>query len=105
MRARGFLLLSLPLAAAGSLVGHATAYALLPAAQPQIHGYLSYAPLAIAAAAAAVLTGVSLRVTGAVCEVPSRAPFVLVPPLAFAAQEHLERLLAGDLHGVVTERG
>jgi hypothetical protein len=105
MRGRGLLLLSLPLAAAGSLAGHAIAYALLPTAQPQIHGYLSYAPFGLAAAAVAVVAALLLRVAGTLRGTPSTAPFVVVPLLVFACQEHLERLLAGELHGVVTERG
>jgi hypothetical protein len=100
-------LVTLVLVAIGSQVGHVLAYRLVyPESEVRWrellatgHSYLPYEPLLLAAAAACA--AVSLLVVAA-DEVRGRRPqalpawaFALLPPLAFAAQELLERLLAG----------
>lgn len=100
------LLLSLPLAATGSLLAHCFAYRLVePDAHMRAHmlhesghGYLTYAPLIFAAALALVVLVVGLH---AYDTYRGRAPrlaapawlFGALPPLGFVLQEHLERLV------------
>lgn len=97
VRNRALLALSLPLAAVGCLAGHAAGYALVGVSHrdAQIHGYLGYAPQFLAVCAALVALALALRVTGRLQGRPSAWPFALLPPLAFLAQEVLERILAG----------
>ena len=97
--------LSLPLAAAGWLGAHAVAYALVvpdPDHRSQLlshsgHGYLGAAPLILACAITLVAAGLALAIhDGLRGRARARVPVwpvALVPPLGFAVQEHLERLI------------
>lgn len=99
-------LLALPLVAAGSLAGHSLAYLLVEPDEADRarllaetgHGYLDAAPLLLGAGAAlafaAVLAYALRGRAGREAPLPSW-PIALVPPVGFALQEHLERLLAG----------
>ena len=97
MRKRALLALSLPLAAAGGLAGHAVGYALVGASRQdaRIHGYLSVAPQFLAVCLALVTLALALRLAGRLQGRPAAWPFALLPPLAFVAQELLERVLHG----------
>jgi hypothetical protein len=97
VRKHALLALSLPLAAAGCLVGHAAGYALagLSRRDAHLHGYLGYAPQFLAVCVALVALALALRVTGRLQGRPAAWPFALLPPLAFTAQELIERLAAG----------
>jgi hypothetical protein len=97
VRRHALLSLSVPLAAVGCLIGHAAGYALVGMSRrdAQIHGYLSLAPQFIAICAAVLVAALVLRLSG---RLPGRVaawPFALLPPLAFCAQELIERLAAG----------
>jgi hypothetical protein len=89
---RGVWLLSLPLAVAGWLAAHCLAYTLV--APHDHHGGVNAAPILIACAITVLLAVAihdGLRRAG-----PARIPawpVALVPPLGFAVQEHLERLI------------
>jgi hypothetical protein len=97
VRKRALLALSLPLAAAGSLGGHAAGFALVGMSRrvAHIHGYLGFAPQFLALCAVLVALTLALRVTGRFQGRPSAWPFALLPPVAFLLQELLERVLAG----------
>lgn len=97
MSRRAVLALSLPLAAAGCLAGHALAYALVgsSSADQRAHGYLVFAPQFLAICLALVAVALGLRVTGRLPGRLSPWPFAALPPLAFSAQELVERLVAG----------
>jgi hypothetical protein len=97
VRKRALLSLSLPLAAVGCLAGHATGYALVGVSRQdaRIHGYLGLAPQFVAACVALVALALALRLTGRLQGRPAAWPFALLPPLAFCAQELIERLAAG----------
>lgn len=97
MRKRALLALSLPLAAIGTLAGHAAGYALLGMSHRDrvVHGYLAFAPQFVAVCLACVVLALLLRVDGRLQGRPAAWPFALVPPLAFLAQELIERLVAG----------
>jgi hypothetical protein len=97
VRQRALLSLSLPLAAAGCLAGHASAYALVGTSRRDalVHGYLSFAPQFLAACLALVALSVALRFSGRLPGRPAPWPFAILPPLAFCAQELIERLAAG----------
>ena len=97
MRNRALLAFSLPLAAVGTLAGHAVGYAVVGSSRQDamVHGYLGYAPQFLAMCVALVAFSLALRVTGRLHGQPATWPFALVPPLAFAAQELIERLVAG----------
>ena len=97
VRKPALLALSLPLAAVGSLAGHAAGYALVGSSRidGQVHGYLTFAPLFLAACVALVAAALGMRVTGRLQGRPAAWPFALLPPLAFLAQELVERLAAG----------
>jgi len=96
---------AVPLMLAGSQVAHALAYRLVyPEAAVRVdalvrsgHGYLSLLPFALGAAAA--VTALSLLVTAVDAARGRRSrplpawAFALLPPLAFAVQEHVERWL------------
>jgi hypothetical protein len=97
VRQRALLALSLPLAASGCLAGHAAGYALVGISRrdAQIHGYLSLAPQFLTICVAFVALALALRVSGRLQGHPAAWPFALLPPLAFCAQELIERLVAG----------
>jgi hypothetical protein len=97
MQKRGLLALSLPLAAIGTLAGHAAGYALVGMSHRDavVHGYLSFAPQFVAICLACVALALMLRIGGRLQGRPAAWPFALVPPLAFLGQELVERLVAG----------
>jgi hypothetical protein len=104
MSTRFALLLSLPVAIAGSLAAHAVAYLIaVPDSHERAtllertgHGYLAHLPvLAGAGLALALAAGVSHAARGRPGARPSPWVFALLPPLAFVLQEHLERLPSG----------
>ena len=81
----------------GCLGGHAAGYELVRTS-PQdapTHGYLGYAPPFLAACLALITLALALRVLGRLRGQPAAWPFALLPPLAFVAQELIERLVAG----------
>ena len=96
--------LSLPLMAGGSLLAHALSYRLaFPDARTLErdlaatgHGYLDHVAFLLAPAVAVGLVALVLAVLDGARRRPARRvpawPFALLPPLGFAAQEHLERL-------------
>jgi hypothetical protein len=96
---------SLPLAALGWLAGHTLAYALVVPHHEHReellaetgHSYLSGAPHIVSCALTLVLAGLVLAAYEGVrghARVRTPAwPVVLLPPLGFAAAEHLERLI------------
>jgi hypothetical protein len=94
---RALLLLSVPLAAVGCLAGHATGYAIvgMSGRDARAHGYLSLAPQFLAICAAVVAAALALRLSGRLSGRIAAWPFALLPPLAFCAQELIERLAAG----------
>jgi hypothetical protein len=106
MGGRGLVwMLSLPLAVAGWLGAHSVAYVLVvpdPDHRAELlsdagHGYLGAAPLLLACAITLVLAGLALAILdglrgGSRARVPVW-PVALLPPLGFAVQEHLERLI------------
>jgi hypothetical protein len=83
------LLLTLPLAAAGTLVAHEVAYSLLDAPSEGVHGYLEHLPLLLTVLAlpALLALAVASRAAG-----PRAWPFAAAALGVFVAQEHLERL-------------
>lgn len=113
VRRRLLWLLVAPLAAVASQAAHWAAYRLAvpdPAERAHAlastgHGYLAWLPLAGGIAGALVLAALALRAVAAArgggpggagradAAPVARWPFALVPLLAFAGQEHLERLL------------
>ena len=98
---RAAWLVSLPVALAGCLVAHVVAYAVAaPAPGPHAaaHGYLDHLPL-IGGAALAVVLGAALwhALRGRAGTRPSPWLHAVLPPAAFALQEHLERLEAPAL--------
>jgi len=97
VRKRALLAFSLPLAAVGTLAGHAAGYAIVGMSHRDaaIHGYLSFAPQFLAICLAALALAVLLRVSGRLQGSPAAWPFALIPPLAFLAQEVIERLAVG----------
>jgi hypothetical protein len=97
VRQRALLSVSLPLAAAGCLAGHAAAYTLVGSSRRDVlvHGYLSFAPQFLALCIAVLALALGLRLSGRLMGRPSAWPFAVLPPLAFCAQELIERLVAG----------
>jgi hypothetical protein len=97
VRKRTLLFLSLPLAAAGSLTGHAAGYALAGTSRQdaQVHGYLEFTPQFLAVCVALVALALGLRLTGRLQGRPAAWPFAVLPTLAFCSQELIERLAAG----------
>jgi hypothetical protein len=97
VRKRALLAFSLPLAAVGTLAGHAAGYALVGMSHRDaaVHGYLSFAPQFLGICLATLALAVLLRVSGRLQGRPAAWPFALIPPLAFLAQELIERLAAG----------
>jgi hypothetical protein len=97
VRKRALLAFSLPLAAVGTLTGHAAGYAIVGMSHRDaaVHGYLSFAPQFFGICLATLALAVLLRVGGRLQGRPAAWPFALIPPLAFLAQELIERLAAG----------
>jgi hypothetical protein len=97
-------IVALPLTAAATLAAHSLAYRLaVPDAGARDtllaatgHGYEDWVPLflALSTAAAVAATASAARELGERTPRPAAWPFLLLPPFAFTAQEHLERLLA-----------
>jgi hypothetical protein len=79
-------LVSIPFMAGGCLAAHSLAYHLTTTREDG-HGYLAFAPLLVGVLGA-------LAIVGAFRRGRTRSPlvFAVLPPLAFVAQEHLERL-------------
>jgi hypothetical protein len=116
-RRKAAWVISLPLAVASWLGAHCFAYWLVsPGAEQHMgmhaehgHAWLGYTPALAVWAFALVVAGVVLSVgDGVRGRRPSRPPvrlFALLPPVAFVAQEHLERLAAsGSIpHDLVVE--
>jgi hypothetical protein len=105
-RRRVVWVLSLPLAAVGWLTAHFLAYMLVaPEAGHRTHllseaghGYLGAAPLMAACAVTLLVAGLALAVREGMRDGRAPAhvpvwPIALVPPLGFAVQEHLERVI------------
>lgn len=97
-------LVAAPLAAAGLLSAHALGYRLMVSAgqrsrvlQESGHSYLRYAPLLLPGGLALVVIGLAVAAVAAAHgrghSAPRSWPFALYPLVAFALQEHLERLL------------
>ncbi len=97
MGKRGLLALTVPLAAVASMAGHAAGYALVGTSRQdaRVHGYLLFAPEFLAVCVALVAAALALRLAGRLQGRPAAWPFAVLPPLAFCAQELIERLLAG----------
>jgi hypothetical protein len=97
VRRRALLAFSVPLAAIGCLAGHSAGYALVGMSRRDalVHGYLGYAPQFLAVCIAFVTLALALRLAGRLQGKPAAWPFALLPPLAFLAQELIERLAAG----------
>jgi hypothetical protein len=105
MRRRAAWLIPLPLAIASWLGAHCFAYWLVPPSGERHmglhagsgHAYLGYPPAIVVWALALVVAGLLLCVgEGLRGRRPSRPPvrlFVILPPVGFAFQEHLERLI------------
>jgi hypothetical protein len=99
-------IVALPLVLVGSQLAHAVAYRwAYPEASIRAtvlhdsgHGYLSYAPMLLAIAAAAELLALGITALDAARRLPSRelppSVFAVLPLVAFTLQEHLERLLS-----------
>jgi hypothetical protein len=110
-------LISLPLVVASWLGAHCFAYWLVsPPAEQHMglhaergHAYLGYTPAIVIWGLAFVLAGLLLCVAeGVRGRRPSRPPlrlFALLPPIGFAVQEHVERLIGtgGIPHDLWTE--
>jgi hypothetical protein len=97
VRKRALLAFSLPLAATGTLAGHAAAYGLIGTSRRDAaaHTYLGYAPQFLALCLAVLVLALALRVAGRLQGRPASWPFALIPPVAFLSQELIERLVAG----------
>jgi hypothetical protein len=96
VRPRALLGLSLPLAAAGCVGGHAAGYVLAGTSTEDagVHGYLGYTPQFLGICFALVAVSVALRLAGRLRGRLAAWPFALLPPLAFLTQELVERLAA-----------
>jgi hypothetical protein len=105
MRQRLTWLSTAPLLIGGLLAGHmlgyrlafADAHARADSLAHSGHSYFAYVPLALAVSVAALLAGLALHAAAGFRGEPRRAAasplIVLLPPLAFVAQEIAERLL------------
>jgi len=99
-------LLVLPAIAVGSQIAHGLAYQwAYPQAHLRVtelaysgHGYLAYAPAALAFLGAVQLIAFAVAVLDAVRRRPARSlpawVFLVIPEVGFVLQEHLERLFA-----------
>jgi hypothetical protein len=99
-------LLSLPVMGAGCLAAHSAAYRVADSTTPAgTHSYLGAAPLLLAIGmAVAVVAALHAATAGGDRGGASVRLFALLPPLAFALQEHLERALqGGDALGTALE--
>lgn len=93
-------LLTLPLTAAGVLCAHTLAYAALGASGGGMHAYLAHVPQLVAVLATVSLAALA-RETRA--SAGPAWPFAAFALLAFAVQEHAERLLhTGELPWLLT---
>jgi hypothetical protein len=102
-RARHWLAAA-PLTAAASLGGHEAGYRLAAGGSREaaLHGYLQYAPLVLSFLVSLLVLAFGLRLRGGLPGQPSARLYGLLPPLVYATQEALERLLAGaELHGLL----
>jgi hypothetical protein len=101
----------LPLVVAPWLGAHCLAYVLVPPGESEVghmesseHAYLVYrAPILVACGITLLLAGVLLRAGEGLRARPRLEPplrlFLLLPPLGFIVQEHLEALIAsGAIH-------
>lgn len=94
--------LTLPLAAAGVLVGHALAYAATGAPVDDVHAYLGHLPQIALVLATAGLVGVAVQQRGSR---NATWPYALVGVVGFAAMEHIERVAhTGELPWLLTDR-
>ncbi len=94
--------LTLPLAAAGVLAGHALAYAATGAQLGEVHSYLDHLPQVALVLGTAGLVGVALQQRGAR---GATWPYAFVGVAGFAAMEHLERLAhTGEVPWLLTDR-
>jgi hypothetical protein len=105
MRQRLAWLSTVPLMVTGLLAGHGLGYRLaIPDAHARAdalahsgHGYLGYTPLALTVCSGLLLVALAFRAVAGFRGTPSRPTaspaLVLLPPLAFAVQEYLERLI------------
>jgi hypothetical protein len=105
MRQRLTWLSTAPLLLGGLLAGHVLGFRLAfadPHARADAlahsgHSYFAYVPLALAVSLGALLVGLALRTAAGFRGEPRRAAtsplIVLLPPLAFVAQEMAERVL------------
>jgi hypothetical protein len=117
MRHRAAWLIPLPLVVASWLGAHSLAYWLVsPGGTGHMalhavsgHGYLGYAPALAVWGLALVLAGLVLSVgdglRGRRPSPPRMRVFMLLPPVGFAVQEHLERLIGtgGIPHDLVLD--
>jgi hypothetical protein len=98
-------LLAFPLMAAGTILAHALAYRLVfpdAAVRSDVlresgHGYLAFTPVLLGTCSAFLLAGLAgalRRGRHGEREVPAGWQLAMLPPVAFALQEHLERLFA-----------
>ena len=95
-------MLTLPLAAAGVLVGHALAYRLTGAPAGDLHSYLAHLPQVALILATIGLVGLAAQQRGGH---GSRLPYAALGVLGFTAMEHLERLAhTGELPWLLTDR-
>jgi len=108
-RRRSVWLVAGPLLAAASLLAHSVAYQVAHAfagtGADDTHGYLSHLSLAAAPATVLMLMALAARVFTSRGQRASRlpwAPFVWLPAVAFALQEHLERIAATGAFPVAT---
>ncbi|HEY7666985.1 MAG TPA: hypothetical protein VIE12_02555 [Actinomycetota bacterium] len=100
MRRRIAVAVAVPIAVVGSLLAHQVGYLLRGGPRTTWllgntgHGYLRHAPLVVAACAVAAAVGAVLEAgRGRGRLAVTGWPLALVAPVAFAIQEHVERLL------------
>ena len=92
-RTRAWLAVS-PIVAAGVLVAHALAYRLTSTPAGPAHDYLEHAPQILLLLA---LVGVALAGLGSRLRAPAASLFPVAALATFVLQEHLERLVHGEL--------
>ena len=92
-RVRAWIVVA-PLVAAGTLVSHAAAYRLTGTPAGSLHSYLEHAPQVVLVVS---VLAVALAGLGARLHAPRPWAFLLLAPLAYLVQEHLELLIhTGD---------